>query len=480
MKTRVVVLLKVLAAAAAVCMSPGMLPGEEFHVMPGGGTGAGTLADPWSIEYAFSHPSEVQPGDTIWLHGGTYSGGYASYITGIASMPITVRGYPAERPILDGNNDDARSLGTVLAVHGAHVVFRDFEVTSSDSVRPDNGHTNIPQGVTVYDSQNIKLINLVVHDVPGQGIAAWSENTNAEVYGCIIYYNGVNGTFDHGMYVQNRYGTKRIADNIVCHQASHGIHCYGSSAAYLDNLVLEGNTVFEAGSLAGGSGRNILLGGMSIARDPVVNANYTYFLGYNNNSNIGYSAGTVNAQVTNNYFIAGNVAIRLNVDPAAVVTGNFFSGELDPADMPVKYPSNTYVASRPTSGQTVFVRPNQYEPGRANITVYNWSGASTVSVDISAVGLTVGRNYVVRDAQNFFGPPVATGIYNGTPILIPMTGLTTAVPIGTALFHPVHTGLQFGAFVIFDAGDGDKTAPSWTSPKPSFRAPCTMRVTVHK
>ena len=42
------------------------------------------------------------------------------------------------------------------------------------------------------------------------------------------------------------------------------------------------------------------------------------------------------------------------------------------------FANNTYYSARPT-GTKVFVRPNKYEPGRANITIYNWDKAATVT-----------------------------------------------------------------------------------------------------
>ena len=47
------------------------------------------------------------------------------------------------------------------------------------------------------------------------------------------------------------------------------------------------------------------------------------------------------------------------------------------------FPGNTYTTTRPT-GARVFVRPNQYEAGRANIAVYNWDRQSAIDVDLGA------------------------------------------------------------------------------------------------
>ena len=382
-------------------------------------------------------------------------------------------GYRGERATLDANNAAARSAGVLLEINGAHVVFRDFEVTSSDAGRTDQntGFGNSPTGIEVNQSQNIKLVNLVIHDLVGQGIEAWSDNIDAEIYGCLIYHNGMSD-HDHGIYVQNRFGRKRIADNIIFNQASHGIHGYSSSDGFLDNITIEGNTVFENGALLNQSSRNILLGGDRVAQNPVVRSNYTYLKGSLSDSNIGYSAGTANAIVQDNYWIAGGGAMEFNLNVGATVSGNLFAGRLDPADAAVRWPSNTYLPSRPTTGQAVFVRPNEYERGRAIITIYNWAAASSVAVDLAGARLAPGDSFEVRDAQNFFGVPVTTGTYIGSPITIPIIGLQAVAPVGASLLPPEHTAPGFGAFVLLktSSGGGETTSPPSSEP-PAPSAP---------
>jgi hypothetical protein len=430
---------------------------SDFYVSSSGSAGnTGSIGSPWDLQTALNQPAAVRPGDTIWLRGGTYRGGYRSNLAGAAGAPILVRAYPGERAVLDGNNAAAKSAGRVLSVYGAHTWFWGFEVMSSETNPPVNSSgPNNPEGITIYDSHHIKLINLVVHDMIGQGIAFWSENSDSEIEGCLVYYNGLN-SWDHGIYLQNQVGTKRLVNNLIFQQASHGIHAYGSTVAYLDNIQLEGNTVFNSGYLAGVSGRNILLGGGRIAANPVVKSNYTYFTAFDNNSNIGYLAGATNGQVTGNYFIAGNVALRL-INYSGTFTGNFLTGETDPSDLAARHPSNTYLAARPTSGSTVFVRPNAHEAGRAHITVYNWARTSTVSADLSPAGLPIGASFEIRDAQNYFGPPVLTGTYAGNPVTLPMTGLPMAVPVRFAA--PAHTTAEFGAFVVIPLGSTSVPPP---------------------
>jgi hypothetical protein len=104
-----------------------------------------------------------------------------------------------------------------------------------------------------------------------------------------------------------------------------------------------------------------------------------------------------------------------------------------------------YVRSRPT-GTTVFVRPNQYEPGRANIAVYNWDLAASVNVNVSGI-LPVGALFEVRNVQNYFGPPVLSGTYTGQLLTLPMTGGVVVPPIGLA-FTPQSMSPEFGVFVL--------------------------------
>ena len=59
--------------------------------------------------------------------------------------------------------------------------------------------------------------------------------------------------------------------------------------------------------------------------------------------------------------------------------------------------------SNKPSANKVLVRPNAYETGRANITVFNWQDLNSVAVDVSSAGLSVGQAFQVVDTQNFFG-----------------------------------------------------------------------------
>ena len=120
------------------------------------------------------------------------------------------------------------------------------------------------------------------------------------------------------------------------------------------------------------------------------------------------------------------------------------------------FDKNSTFSSALPKGKWIYVRPNKYEAKRANIIIYNWDAydsegnivpgkSPSVSVDLSSI-LSVGDQFVIRDVQNFFGPPVVSGKYDGHPITIPMEGLTKGVPVGFAA--PPHTAPGFGTFIV--------------------------------
>ncbi len=97
----------------------------------------------------------------------------------------------------------------------------------------------------------------------------------------------------------------------------------------------------------------------------------------------------------------------------------------------------------------MIVRANAYEPGRGMIVVYNWSAAQSVLVDLGRV-VASGRPFRIVDAQNYFGPPVATGVASGAKVSIPLAASTIPPPVTQhpEFDPPMHTGGDFGVFII--------------------------------
>ena len=417
---------------------------RTIYVSPQGqASNDGSQGSPIDLTTALSARDATPPGSTIWLRAGTYRGAFTSRLEGRADARTTVRAAAGERAILDCPG----TQGTVLTVLGAYTTFQDFEITCSTPSRVDTGAPSEPNGIYANESRGIAFINLVVHDMPGQGLGIWSESLDAEAYGNIVYYNGTN-RFDHGIYTQNATGTKRIEENILFDQASHGIHAYGSTEAALDHFNFTGNVAFNNGMLIGEAERNILVGGLRIARDLTVVDNFTYYppASSRGSNNLGYSAGCADATVTGNYFV-GPVALALvNCTPRQFAR-NVLIGGVEPPDLLSSAPDNQVTSSFPR-GTHVVVRPNRYQAGRAHIIVYNWDLQAQLSVDLSAAGLTSGQRFEIRDVFDLFGTAVVSGTYTGAPVMLPMTGLRVSRPVWSQAVPPRHPAPEFAVFVV--------------------------------
>jgi hypothetical protein len=455
--------LKVAAIVVFLITTP-RLAAIDFYASPTGttatGPGTGTISNPWDLQTALSHPGAVQPGDTIWLLGGTYTGNFTSSLKGTARAPIVVRQYPGERATLDGNVNSS-VLGTnqwVLMVKGGYTWYWGFEVTDSNPNRnnPTPGSNPVDvrnPGVGVL-GPGTKIINLVIHDT-GQGMSPTSIATDSEYYGNIIYYNGWNAPdrgHGHGIYAQNGSGgSKLIKHNVMFNQfGGYSIHAYGSKLAAFQNSTIAENVAIRDAILIGGSG------GFKISGSQLV-GNYSWEAG----AVVGYYS-----QAYDPFLARNNYLVRRSADtftPPSLIngartgftlTGNTIVGYLDGFSAS-DYPDNTYYLSTshgvgpvPATNR-VAVLPNAYEPGRATVVVYNWEGSATQAVDLTGV-VSPGAAYEIRNARNFLGPPLASGVFSGSQVLLPLTGLPAAVPVGATA--PPEWPEGFQSFVVLPPG----------------------------
>ncbi|MBW2456633.1 MAG: hypothetical protein JRI68_19095, partial [Deltaproteobacteria bacterium] len=204
-------------SGVVVALLGGWASAAEFHVATDGTPqGDGSEGSPWDLATALAHPTEVAPGDTIWLHDGTYEGSFTSDLDGADSDPIVVRSAPGEWARIDG----ASSTESTFTFDGSWTWFWGFEITNTETDRWGGR----PEGVRVLGPE-LKLINLVIHDLGNNGF--WSSADNLELYGSLIYHNGYDDTdrgHGHGVYSQNDTGTKVIEDNVIFGGYSFGIH----------------------------------------------------------------------------------------------------------------------------------------------------------------------------------------------------------------------------------------------------------------
>jgi len=445
-----------------------------YFVAPNGTSGAdGSQAHPWDFASALSGANgKIQPGDTVWIRGGQYTGVYRSSASGANGNPVVFRQYPNERATLDGR----------LALWGHDVVVWGFEI-----MRSSQGTTEYPNLESRGPRQ--KLINMVVHESEHQGIRFWDEAVDAEMYGCIVYNNGTHENLDHGTYVHNVSGTKLISDNVFFNNLAYGIHVYVSPGEGAQrNVHVIGNVSFDNGTISRTypAKGNILIGGEDPGQGHQAIDNLLYYSGTDGvNMRLGYSAQNVDVVAKGNTIWGGNTAFMIGNWSSATVQNNTIGGSKDIVnlkDSPAGYSwsgnkyyrSATAAAWRTSSGSQltladwksatglgssdeivgttptatkVFVRANKYEQGRALVVVYNFGHDASINADLSGV-LQNGQKYEVRNVQDMFGTPVASGTYSGGSVTLPMNGVNPPARIGRSTPTPPKTGPDFDTFVV--------------------------------
>lgn len=478
---------------------------RQWYAAPNGRSSAnGSIEAPWDIATALAGGTaqqKVRPGDVIWLRGGTYTGIFTSTVEGAPELPVHVRQYMGERAILD-KKSAVREKGT-LNVRGANVWFWDFEIANSfpERGRLDPGGEMDPwrgSGVNVW-APNTKYINLVIRD-NGHGFGLWNEEGGTEIYGCIVFNNG-NNKKEHGVYGHNKTGTQYIRDNIIFNSAGYGLHIYANSAKRsLNGFQIEGNAVFNNGSLMNEDqvADQILVGGVRgvPAERIVLRENYIYNrpesptsknrgvrLGYEDENNRdvalldNYIVSNVplkiqwwnSVEARGNTIRSSGTGVEIKTPPGKTASGYklesniYWNPKMKSSVFIVNGEKSNFASWQQTgfdrrgfsdksvpsdrSGTRIFVRPNKYEKGRANIIVYNWNLDDRVPVDLKGV-LQPGDKFEVLDAQNFLGSPVLTGTYHGNPIILPMDLEKTTQPTGSVEQVPPHTSAEFGVFVV--------------------------------
>jgi hypothetical protein len=465
----------------------------EFFVSPEGTPqGNGSREHPWDLATALAQPETVKPGDTIWLRGGTYRGGFVSRLEGAKDAPITVRQFPGERATIDCREESKSAL---FVVDGDWCVYWGFEMTCSDPDRVSStpGFGDLNRGGVHCRAGHCKFINLVIHDTGG-AFGFWSEGEGGEIAGCIMYNNGWQGPdrgHGHAIYAQNKMGTKRLVENVMFNQFAYGIHVYGSERASLEGFHLEGNVSFNNGGIVNPDDRapNIQVGGGVPAKRIKLVENYTWHSVPATHVRIG--SGNPNEDL----ILENNVCTgftHLASWKTITATGNQFLGadSLVSLELPgdadlsqLRWSNNRYHSTRQKytplifrrgseviasnwdtwrkagldqdgtyeegelGGTQVFVRPNPYERGRAHIIAYNWGRKEMIEADISST-LASGASYRLLDAQNFYGEPILEGAYDGKPLRISMQPRRAPAPIGKDDFTPPAVGPEFGVFVL--------------------------------
>ncbi len=385
---------------------------EHFVAVDGKADNAGTEAAPWDLASTLGGVRQVAAGGTIWVRGGTYkhpnrqpgSNGFSVKLAGAEGRPIHVRAVPGERVTIDG--------GLCVENPSKFLWVWDLEIIVSENLsqtrvaKESGSHPKDmarPWGsLNILGGENCKYVHLVIHD-NAQGIGFWKPAIDSEVHGCLVYDNGWIGPdrfHGPGIYGQNQTGVKLVTDNVFFGNYSNTTQFYGSSRAYVDNLHIEGNIAF--GPRKKGGRYTVLIGGGRGSRGIVVKDNMLYEVPLS----VGYTAkDSQDCVVQGNTIIRNGFSIRgfktVTEEDNSVWRGH----EKDPVPKTA----------------TTLLRPSKYDPHRANLAIVNWPRSKTVDVDVSTF-LIAGDSFRVQSVLDFFGQPVAQGLYDGAPIAIPMPG----------------------------------------------------------
>jgi len=380
-----------LLAAAFVLLLISPVNAADFYVAPDGKPSApGTRDAPWDLASALAADHFLQPGDTLWLAGGAYKHldrkttgfGFPVKLAGRKDKPVRIRAGPGQRVTIDG--------GLSVVAPATALWIQDLEILVSENLtRPrvtkqtGSSPTDLDRpwgGLNVHAGADCKYIDLVIHD-NAQGVSFWKGATDSELYGCLIYDNGWSAPdrgHGHAIYTQNQDGLKTIADCIMTGGYGYTLHAYGSKNAYVDNYLVEGNIAYAGGIF--------LIGGGRPSRGIRVFRNFLHGV----SMQIGYDAPeNEDCEVRGNVVVGG---LDIKRYKKVVNEGNVVVGP---------------DAAR-AKGALAVLRPNKYDPLRANLAVYNWDKGAEVTVDASA-WLKDGQAFELRNPKDFFGKPVQQG-----------------------------------------------------------------------
>jgi hypothetical protein len=394
-------------------------------------------------------------------------------------------------------------LGPVLRSTGSYVWWWGFEITSVRSERNVSTYYRGPGLDMTNTAKGNKAINLIIHNTGHPGIGFWNQRDGGEIYGCLIWGVGnYDPSFGNGdlmasrrgsaIYAQNDAGTVRVHDTIMFRNLTNGLNLYSENGA-TDGFDVRRNVVFDnsTGELFSSGG------GSSPQRGLKVIDNFTWArsTASANTARMGYNQQN-DMEFRDNYIVGGaSGALMVNHWTSSVaVTGNTIVGpyltSLVPNGALITWNQNRYYstgsepfvlndsrsytfsgwksatgldasstfASTAAPPDAIYVRANQYEPGRGHVVVYNWSKKPSVQIDLSGV-VSPGSSFEIRDAQNILAAPLVSGTYTGTPVAVPMN-ITSVAPITgyVPTIKNVHTSPVFAVFVV--TGTGTSTSNS--------------------
>jgi hypothetical protein len=351
-------------------------------------------------------------GDTVTMPAGRYAGDFTVTADGTAEAPIIFAAADGARVVIDGS----------LTVDGDYVQFRNVEVTYSAwlaraTTEAGSSPSDIPHTKALtLNGVGCKFINGAIHNTGGTGW--WTPSVDSELYGSVMYNNGWQGPdrgHGHGVYMQNDTGTKRLRACVFAQGYSpYGIHAYTQSGS-IQGFEIEDIAHYPNALLVGGL-------------EPVdrLTIRRAHLLG---TLQLGYGESEVNGEATLEDVTATGELLTIG-------------------DWGFGYENITQSGNRFEAAglDEIHIIPNVYDDDRAIVIVYNAAQELVITLDLSVLPLTVGREYVLRNWQKY--DEGYAFIYTGAEIAIPMQGWGVAVPVGASEPLADSSFPSFGAFLL--------------------------------
>ncbi len=232
----------------ALCASQTALAAEYFVATNGNDSNPGSESQPFqTIRRGVS--AATSPGDTVYIRGGTYGGGWDNQLnptnSGTSGSPITFAAYPGEVPILDGS-----SLGEACGVEPNSQAVQYVRIIGL--VARNWGTSGFSNGWN-YPSSNLQFINCVAENNGVNGITFYNAD-NVTIEGCISAHNGnQQPSWSSGINIYGGGGQNVIRGNVSFENIDISSHASDGNGFILDESSTHGLFENNIAFLNGGS-----------------------------------------------------------------------------------------------------------------------------------------------------------------------------------------------------------------------------------
>ncbi len=230
-----------------------LLSRAVFVATNGNDSAPGTLTSPWRTLSRAG--SGMQPGDTVYVRGGTYSERFVPSNSGSPGNPIVYRSYPNELVVINGPPDNDL---TVMAIYPSYVVIEGFTIKNQNYFRAPGKTTYwvALEGNGIIFRKNRVFIegdpffNIYTLDAASRGIVVAGRNiiveqcyVRGQVFGIVIA-----GSSPRYAIIRNDTVHANGQNNIDVGASDDGTTAYHGTlieSCILDTSFVEDNIQFE-------------------------------------------------------------------------------------------------------------------------------------------------------------------------------------------------------------------------------------------